>query len=182
MLAPSVSAAIVDFIRKGTAVDARVFSPHPHELTAATGRPNASGPVGHLNLLPFEGPEYDDVKRHLEPGAVRRLGYAYVHATDAWFDCPSMRQWLSDPVLFEPLIRDGTDTLYRIEPAFLRQDAVYARASFEALRRSVPASSLVYLASGTQQQTSTRRATIRLMMALSHTQSLGILDLAACTC
>ena len=180
VLAPSVSAAIVDFIRKGTAVDARVFSPHPHELTAATGRPNASGPVGHLNLLPFEGPEYDDVKRHLEPGAVRRLGYAYVHATDAWFaGLPEYaQQWLSDPVLFEPLIRDGTDTLYRIEPAFLRQDAVYARASFEALRRSVPASSFVYLASGTQQQTSTRRATIRLMMALSHTQSLGILDLS----
>ena len=180
VLTPSVSGAIADFVRRGTAVDARVFSPHPHELTAATGRPNASGPVGHLNLLPFEGPEYDDVKRYLEPGAVRRLGYAYVHATDAWIaGLPdSAQRWLSDPVFFEPLIRYGTDTLYRIEPAFLRLDTVYARASFEALRRSVPASNVVYLASGTQQQTGIRRAAIRLMMALSHTQSLGVLDLS----
>ena len=151
VLAPLTPRAIADFIRDETAIDARIFSPHPHQMTAATGRPNASGPVGHLNLLPFNGPEYDDVLRYLEPGAVDRLGFSYVHANDAWIaTLPAHAQrWLNDPALFEPLIRDGADTLYRIAPAFPRLDTVRAPESFEALRRAVPASSLMYLAPGT---------------------------------
>ena len=179
VLAPLTPRAIADFIRDETAIDARIFSPHPHQMTAATGRPNASGPVGHLNLLPFNGPEYDDVLRYLEPGAVDRLGFSYVHANDAWIaTLPAHAQrWLNDPALFEPLIRDGADTLYRIAPAFPRLDTVRAPESFEALRRAVPASSLMYLAPGTQPQTDIRRATIRLVMAMPHVQMLGSLDL-----
>ena len=179
VLAAAVPEAISTFVRDRTSLDSRIFSPHPHQMTAATGRPNASGLVGHLNLLPFNGPEYDDVLRYLEPGAVDRLGFSYVHANDAWIaTLPAHAQrWLNDPALFEPLIRDGADTLYRIAPAFPRLDTVRAPESFEALRRAVPASSLMYLAPGTQPQTDIRRATIRLVMAMPHVQMLGSLDL-----
>ena len=180
VLAPGISDAISDVIQKETEVDARVFSPHPHELTAATGRPNAMGPVGHLSLLPFMGPEFDDVRRHLEPSAVRRLGFTHIHATDTWISgLPGhARGWLSDPAMFELLVRDGTHTLYRIKPAFLQLDAAYAPASFEALRRAVPASPLVYLAPVTQQLTTVRRAAIRLTMAIPEAQPVGSLDLS----
>lgn len=179
VLAPRVSDAIASFIRSETTFDARVFSPHPHELTAATGRPNASGPVGHLNLLPFNGPEYDDVLRFLEPGAVQRLGFAYLHATDAWIESlPGYAQrWLDDPRFFTLLSRDGTDSLYRIEPAFPRLDSVFASGSFEALRQVVPDATQVYLAPGLQPNHTIRFATIRLAMALPHVQLLGSLDL-----
>ena len=179
ILASSISERISASIRGRTALDARVFSPHPHEISAATGRPNASGPVGHLNLLPFNGPEYDDVLRFLEPGAVQRLGFAYVHATDVWIEAlPGYaRNWLNNPSFFTLLLRDGTDALYRIEPAFLRLDSVYAPGSFEALRQAVPASAPVYLTPGLQPDDTIRYATIRLAMALPHVQLLGSLDL-----
>ena len=179
VLAPLVSVAIADYIRDETGTATTVFSPHPHEFTAATGRPNASGPVGHLNLLPFEGPEYVDVHRFLEPGAMQRLGFAFVHATDSWIDAlPGYaRSWLADPSYFTPLIRDGTETLYRIEPAFLRLDSVYAPGSLEAMRQAVPASTPVYLTPGLDPDDSIRYASIRLAMALPHVQLLGDLDL-----
>ena len=52
---------IADYIRNNTAVEARVFSPHPHQMTYTTGRPNASGLVGLVHLFPTQGPEYRDV-------------------------------------------------------------------------------------------------------------------------
>lgn len=179
VLAPAVPEAIAAFIQEETAIDARVYSPHPHQLTAATGRPNASGPVGHLNLLPFDGPEYVDVRQFLEPGAVQRLGFGYVHATDSWIaSLPEYAQrWLGDPSYFTLLMRDGADALYRIEAAFLRLDSVYAAGSFEALRRAVPDSVPVYLTPGLQPDDSIRFAAIRLAMALPHVQLLGRLDL-----
>lgn len=180
VLAPQVSDAIAGFIRDETPVGARVFSPKPHEFTAATGRPNASGPVDHLNLLPFDGPEYIDVLRFLEPGAVRRLDYAYLHATDAWVEeLPGYAQrWLGDPSFFTLLRHDGSDSLYRIEPAFRRLDSVFAPGSFEALRRAVPAETQVYLVPGLQPNHAVRFATIRLAMALPHVQLFGGLDFA----
>ena len=179
VLAPSMSESIAAFVQEETAIDARVYSPHPHQLTAATGRPNASGPVSHLNLLPFDGPEYVDVRRFLEPGAVQRLGFGYVHATDSWIaSLPEHAQrWLGDPSYFTLLMRDGSDALYRIEAAFLRLDSVYAAGSFEALRRAVRDSAPVYLTPGIQPDDSIRYAAIRLAMALPHVQLLGRLDL-----
>lgn len=178
VLAPSVPESIAAYVREETAINARVYSSHPHQLTAATGRPNASGPVGHLNLLPFDGPEYVDVRRFLEPGAVQRLGFGYVHATDSWSaSLPEYaRRWLGDPSYFTLLMRDGTDALYRIEPAFLQLDSVYAAGSFEALRRAVPGSAPVYLTPGLQPDDSIRYAAIRLAMALPHVELLGSLD------
>lgn len=179
ILSPSMSARISAFIRNQTPLDARVLSPHPHELTAVTGRPNASGPAGHLNLLPFDGPEYVDALRFLEPGAVQRLGLDYVHAVDAWVEVlPEYAQrWLDDRRYFTPLIRDGTHVLYRVEPAFLELDSVYASGSFEALRRAVPDATPVYLAPSVEPHDPIRYATIRLVLALSHARLLGSLDL-----
>ena len=77
---------ITAYIRSNTAIDARVFSPHPHQMTYATGRPNTSGFAGLLHLEPKEGPEYRDVLGYLEPAAVRRLGFEYVHAPDSWVE------------------------------------------------------------------------------------------------
>ena len=178
ILAPSIPGRVAEFVRDQTELGARVFSPYPHDLTAVTGRPNASGPVGHLNLLPFDGPEYVDVRRFLEPGAVQRLGFGYVHATDSWIaSLPEYAQrWLGDPRLFTLLMRDGTDALYRIEAAFLRLDSVYAAGSFEALRRAVPESAPVYLTPGLQPDDSIRYAAIRLALALPHVELLGDLD------
>ncbi|MYD94184.1 MAG: hypothetical protein F4Y02_10935 [Chloroflexi bacterium] len=179
MLAPRVSGAIAKFVWDNTASDVRIFSPHPHEVTAATGRPNASGPVDHLNLVPFDGPEYVDVLHFLEPGAVQRREFAYVHTTDVWVESlPRHAQlWLNEPSYFTLLARDGAQALYRIERAFLRLDSVYAPGSFEALRGAVPASTSVYLTPGVESNVGARFATIRLAMALPHVQLLGSLDL-----
>ena len=43
VIKPLRSERIATYIRNQTAVDARVFSPHPHGMTVSTGRPNASG-------------------------------------------------------------------------------------------------------------------------------------------
>ena len=179
VLAPRIPRPIAESIRNETAVDAQVFSPHPHELTAVTGRPNASGLVKHLNLIPFDGPEYRDVLRFLEPGAVQRLGFGYMHAPDSWIESlPEYAQrWLDDPSYFTLLVRDGADALYRIEAAFMRLDSVHAPGSFEALRRALPDGAALYLAPGVEQDHLIRYATIRLVMSLPHTQFFGSLDL-----
>ena len=53
-------------------------------MTYATGRPNASGFAGLIHLLRQpEAPTYQDVLRYLEPAAVRRIGFEYVHAPDS---------------------------------------------------------------------------------------------------
>ena len=165
-----MSERVSEYISNSTDIDARVLSPDPTGLSLATGRPNASGFPGHLHLHPTPGAEYVDAIRYLEPTAVRTLDFAYVHATDAWVaDLPDRaKRWLADPGFFEPLIRAETDALYRIRPAFLDLEAEPAPASFEALRRAVPASALVYLAPAIHPVDSVRTASV-----LSHARILG---------
>ena len=164
---------IAAYIRNNTAVDARVFSPHPDSMTYATGRPNASGFAGLVHLQAQEGPEYRDVVRFIEPAAVRRLGFEYVHAPDAWVERlpDEAAQRLNDPNLFELLVRDESESLYRILPAFLALDAPPAPASYEALRQAVPASATVFLSRGFA-----TRTVIHAASALSHTRLVGILS------
>ena len=172
-LSPIASPIVVKYIRDRTAARARILSPYPHHLTVATGRPNASGFSGFVHFEPQLGPEYQDARRHLDPTAIQRLGFDYVHATDAWVDTLSERaqRWLADPELFEPLVRADGDALFRIQPAFLALDAPPAPQSFEALRRTVPASATVYLPLAHDPV-----ALIRLAAVLGHARLLGGVD------
>ena len=144
-----LSDRIAAYIRDHTPVEARVLTPKaPYTaVTFATGRPSAAGFVGHLHLANFPGPEYLDALRHLEPRALRRLGITLVHATESWgAELPEQAvRWLADPTLFEPLVRDGDETLYRVQTAFLALDSAPAPETYEALRQAVPAATTVYL-------------------------------------
>ena len=164
---------VVRYIQEQTPGDARILSPHPSELTLATGRPNASGFAGYLHYVERAGPEYEDARRFLEPAAVGRLGFTYVHATNAWIETLPARakSWLNDPSLFEPLVREGSHTLYRIQPAFMRLDPIPAPQSYEALRQAIPRSATVYLTAGLQRLNKLRMASV-----LSHTKLSGTLD------
>ena len=168
-----LSVDITDYILSHTSVDSRIFSPHPSEMSFATGRPNASGFVGHLHQEPVRGPEYQDVLHYLEPRAVRRLRYAYIHATNDWIEqLPSHAQrWLADPRFFESLIQSETDALYQVQAAFLQLDAAHVPESFEALRQAIPASASVLLAPGLRPKHS-----LQIAMALSRVQLIGTLD------
>ena len=97
-LVPFGSDVVTAWIREHTAPDARVLSPHPHDMTANTGRPNASGFTGFVHLFSKTGPEYEDAIAHLEPAALRSLGIAFVHAPDAWAaDLPDhAASWLAN--------------------------------------------------------------------------------------
>ncbi len=164
------SDVVADYIRERTPVDARVLSPQPDAMTIATGRPNASGFANLLHIIVETGPEYKDAIRFLEPSAIRQLGINYIHATDTWIASLPDRalHWLNDPELFELLVRDRTDALYRVQPAFLELNAPPAQGSFASLRRAVPASASVYLP-----QEIEPRVGIRAAAALSHTQQFG---------
>ena len=164
---------IASYIHNNTAVDARVFSPHPDSMTYATGRPNASGFAGLVHLKPRDGPEYRDAFGYLEPAAFRRLGIEYVHAPDEWVDGlpDEAAARLNDPRLFELLVRDETESLYRVLPAFLSLDTPPAPASYEALRQAVPASTTVFLPAIVESKRLNRTA-----WALSHARLLGAID------
>ena len=168
-----VSAEVAGYLRNRTPVDTRVFSPHPNALSVATGRPSALGFAGHMHLFPRTGPQYDDVLRHLEPSAVRRRGFSYIHATAGWVNgLPDRAQgWLANPRLFERVVGTDSDALYRVLPGFLRLDGAYAPASFEALRQAMPAAASVYLAPTVQPQHGTRLAA-----TLDHAHLLGALE------
>ena len=144
---PFPSDVVARYIRENTPVDARVLSPHPSAMTVATGRPNASGFADLLHIIVGTGPEYKDAIGLLEPTAVRALGINFVHATDSWLDeLPGYAvRWLQNPELFDFMIRDGADALYRVRPAFTELDMPPTPLSFQALRRSIPADSSVYL-------------------------------------
>ncbi|MCY3895996.1 MAG: hypothetical protein OXG17_05960 [Chloroflexi bacterium] len=139
--------AIVDYVRNRTPVDSVVLSPHPHDMTAAAGRANASGFPGYRHLSPRTGPDYLDAVRYLEPAALRRLGIEYVHATDAWAaSLPQRaRNWLNDARMFEVLISTDSDSLYAVRAAFLRLETNPEPMSFQALREAIPASAAVAL-------------------------------------
>ena len=168
-----VSDDVAKYVRKNTEVDTRVFSPYGNALSIATGRPNASGLRGQLHLRPYVGEEYDDVVRFLEPGPVRRLGLAYLHATDEWMEgLPEHAQaWLQDSQMLERVVRTETDALFRIRPAFLALSGSYAPASYEALRQAVPEGTIVHLAPSLQPQ-----HILRIDSALSHAQVRGAVD------
>ena len=182
-LKPFASERIAAYIRNHTAVDARILSPHSRSMTFATGRPNATGFVGHRHLVPGEGPEYRDAVNYLEPTALRRLGIAYVHATDAWMAKLPDRalRWLAAPDLFDLLVRDGTEALYRVRPEFLRLDATPEAAAFQALRQAVPAATTVYL-SPTIRTLDIHRPVIgavnslQIASSLSHARLLGVVE------
>ena len=165
---PEASAPIAAYIRDHTASDARVLVPEPPYLavTYATGRPNSTGYTNVVHLAPHYGPEYVDARDYLEPGAMRRLGIDYVYATDGWVaGLPDRaRGWLADPALFDLLVRDTSVTLYGVRPAFLALDVAPTPASYEALRRAVPAGTSVYWPDGAPFETDT---TLRVASALS---------------
>ncbi|MCY3800349.1 MAG: hypothetical protein OXG46_02095, partial [Chloroflexi bacterium] len=166
---------IASYIRDNTPVDARVFSPTPYHMTFATGRSNASGAHGIVHYTEFSGPAYRDVREYLEPAAVRRLGFGYVHAPDSWVaglpDEAVSR--LNDPDLFELLVRDESESLYRVLPAFVTLEAPPPPGSYEALRQAVPATATVYLFQPAGFDT---RPFMRTAWALSHARGLGVLD------
>ena len=144
---PAISESLARYIRDHLAVDARVFAAEDWTVTLTTGRPNNAGFADVDHVIYRIGAEYRDVREYLEPAAVRRLGLEYVYATDSWVaDLPDRAvRWLSDPRLFELLIRDGAEALYRVRPAFRELNVPPDPQSFEALR-SVPPSTLVHLA------------------------------------
>ena len=173
VIKPLRSERIAAYIRSQTAIDARVFSPHPHSMTVSTGRPNASGFPTLIHLFAITGAEYEDALRSLEPSAIHRLGFTYLHASDEWVEgLPShAQQWLQRRDLFEPLIRDGPDALYRIQPAFLQLTPVPDAQSYEALRRRVPDGATVHVPTPTSPLTA-----IRIASVLPHARILGTLD------
>ena len=164
---------VVRHMRDHTPPDARIFSPHPIELTLGTGRANAAGLAGYLHIGWKPGPEYQDVLQYLEPAAVRRLGFGYIHATDAWVaQLPDRAQdWLQNPRLFELLVRDGAHALYRVLPAFTELPSTPEPASYAALRQAVPAAASVYLAPNIPPEDG-----VRLAATLDHARLLGRLD------
>ena len=171
---PAMSDRLASDIRDHTSLHARVLTPEwPHwAVSLATGRPNGAGFADLHHLIYFTGPEYLDARNNLEPGAIRRLGIEYVHATDAWAAGlpPRARRWLADPDLFELVARDGTEALYRIRQAILELDVEPQPASFEALRPA-PSSTVVYLAPETMWLDRLRVASV-----LSHTRLSGAVD------
>ena len=169
------SKPIAAWIREHTAPDARVLSPMPYAMTVATGRPNASGFADFVHLSPQTGTGYLDAIRLLEPAALARLKIKYVHAPDKWaIELPERAKgWLVSPTFFEPVLRHGSHTLYRVQPAFLELDAPPAPESFEALRRAVPADSAVYLSPANGSLN-----TVRAIAALPHVRLLGSPDKA----
>ena len=164
------SARLAGYIQDHTDIEARILSPVPTAMSTATGRPNASGFIQAAHLLYEVGPEYQDARRYLEPAALKRLGVAYVHATDAWMESlpDRARRWLDDPELFELLVRDGGDVLYRVRSAFLELEAPPVPASYEALRRSVPPPAVVYVDPAIQSTFALRAAS-----TLAHTKLVG---------
>ncbi len=170
VLDPFATDTIASHIRNHTHVNSRILSPDPLNMSINTGRSSASGFANHVHLFPFAGPDYEDAIQFLEPAALRRLKFDYVHATESWISSlPEHSQnWLADSTLFSPVIRDGTHALFRVEPAFLALEAVPHPRSFEALRRAVPASANVRLSAGIQ-----TIPALRLAAALSQAKLSG---------
>ena len=170
------SSQIAVWLREQSSPDDRVLSPLPHAMTATTGRPNASGFAQFLHPRPATGPEYLDAIRYLEPAAIRRLGFRYVHASDGWVATlpDRAKRWLADRELFEPLVRDGAHSLYRVRQGFLQLDVAPTPAAFEALRQAVPEGSKVYLSHANGSLN-----TFRALAVLPQSQLMGLPDESA---
>ncbi len=162
--------AISAYIREETAASARVLSAKPMEMTIVTGRPNVSAYAEFVQFVPRFGPDYLDAIRFLEPAALRRLEITYIHAPDSWVDelPDEARRRLHNPDLAELLIRDGTDSLYRVRQPLLTTESEPPAESYEALRQAVPETSTVYLSPSLEPANSIRAAIV-----LSHARLLG---------
>ena len=172
VIQPFATESMAAYIRDHTATDARILSPSPLPMSLATGRSNAAGFAGLSHITFYTGPDYADARRYLEPTAFRRLGLDYVHMPDTRMaELPARaRRWLADAALFEPLLRDGGATLYRVQPAFLSLDAPPTPGSFTHLRSSVPPGTTVYLAPQLDWLTGFQVASV-----LPHAQLLGVI-------
>ncbi|MCY4112929.1 MAG: hypothetical protein OXG33_03175 [Chloroflexi bacterium] len=172
---PQVSARVADYIQRHTPTEARILAPEGPSwaVSAATGRPNNAGLAGLTYLVYHFGPEYADAADYLEPAAIRRLGIDYVHTTDAWISALPRRaqSWLADPQLFELLVKDGDERLYRVRRAFVDLDVSPNPKSFEALRQSVPPSAAVYIVAPPREP-----VTLRVASAVSHARLVGEVD------
>lgn len=172
---PSLTRRVADYILDHTPLDARVLATvGPHlNVVFATGRPNNSGFVGLTHQFFQVGPEYLDAARFLEPAALRKLGIEYVHVTDASAAKLSAQAqaWLADPQLFEPLVSDEGERLYRVGTTLFSLDTPPNPTSFEALRRIVPPTTTVYLVVPPEDLN-----TLRVASALSHTRLVGQLN------
>ncbi|MCY3913764.1 MAG: hypothetical protein OXG43_11050 [Chloroflexi bacterium] len=167
----ALTGPVADYIRDHTTADSRVLATEwPYwNVFLGTGRPNNAGFADVIHLNYHQGPEYWDARHYLEPAAIRRLGLEYVLATDIWAAGLPTRSktWLEDPSMFELLIREDDEALYRIRPAFLELDVAPHPETFEALR-SVPPATTVYL---TPQTIWVDR--LRVASTLLHTRLVG---------
>lgn len=171
---PAMSDRLAIHIRDHTPLHARVLTPEwPYwTVSLATGRPSSAGFSDLTHLIYFTGPEYLDAVNYMEPNAIRRLRIEYIHATDAWAAAlpPRAQRWLADSRLFELLVRDGAEALYRVRQAFLTLDVEPHPEAFEALR-SAPSSTIVYLAPELGWLEGLRVASV-----LPHTRLTGAVD------
>lgn len=175
-----MSSRLAAYLRDHTAVDARVLDtaaiPYNPTVLLHTGRPTNWGFAGVTHLSHHSGPEYLDARHYLEPAAFRRLGLAYVYATDAWVAAlpARARGWLADPDFFHRLARDGAEALYRVRPAFLALETAPHSASFEALRAAVPPATVLYLPP--QRTWESQIRLVRVASVLPHARLVGAVD------
>ncbi|MCY3913768.1 MAG: hypothetical protein OXG43_11070 [Chloroflexi bacterium] len=172
VIEPFATETMAAYIRDQTATDARILSATPLAMSLATGRPSAQGFPGVIHVGLHSGPDDIDARRFLEPAAFRRLGLDYVHLPDtSMAELPARaRRWLADPALFEPLLRDGGATLFRVRPAFLSLDVPPTPGSFTHLRSSIPPGTTVYLTPQLEWS-----AGLRVASVLPHARLLGTL-------
>ena len=169
-----ISSRVAEYIRNHTPTGARVLATEwPYwNVFLATGRPNNAGFADLTYLIYHPGPEYWDARHYLEPAAFQRLDIEYVHAVDSWATNlpPRARRWLADQTMFELLVRDGDEALYRVRAGFSDLEVTPDPESFEALR-SVSPSTVVFLAPQTIWLDRLRMASV-----LSHTQLVGAIS------
>ncbi len=173
---PAMSGRVAAYIRDQTDVDAHVLDTSKElAVLLNTGRPTNQGFVGVTQLIVDSGPEYLDAGSYLEPAAFRRLGLAYVYATDAWVaELPERsRDWLANPSYFNLLVRDGHEALYRVQPAFPALEAAPHPDSFEALRAVVAPETVVYLSPRSQADWRTRARMLRVASVLPNARLVG---------
>ena len=173
---PDMSSVVAGHIRDRTDTDARVLdSTGGYVVLLHTGRANNQGLVGVDQIEGVSGPEYLDALHYLEPAGIRRLGLAYVYATDAWVAAlpARARGRLADPDLFDLLARDGDEALYRVRPGFLALETAAHPDSYEALRAAVPRATDVYLPPSAQSHVKVQESMLRVASALPHARLVG---------
>ena len=185
---------IPTYIRNHTAAGARVFSPHPHQMTYVTGRPNALGFAGLVHLEPKEGPAYRDVV-----GFPRAGGYPPARLRI----CPRARRVgrgvarrggraaQRSPPLRAPDSRHIPRASTACCPRFSRSTSGPRPRHTRPLRRAVPASATVFVSAISESRPSAgapqpllssgavralRLAVVRTARALSHARLLGVID------